>query len=284
MTAEQQKNLSELLEKLNSKMIFTTITDSLVYFVEDIETVSEEDIIKLGYYAVSDGMHMIDFKKNVMCDISSMYGVKSFSPLEFSNLEDFYPEIGFYDEDVTHDQTIKSFDVFLERTVYANPIIYLCENGVTIKCENCYPGYKAIVNGIEYEVVDFYLINERSIEQLENTDVDMTKLCTTLVTDMSYLFCDTEFNQPIDSWDVSNVIDMSAMFKHSKFNQSIENWDVSKVESMEGMFAASEFNQPIGKWDVSNVVDMSYIFSDSKFKQSIENWKINTRVDIEFMF
>ena len=104
-----------LLEKLNSKMIFSRFTDSLVYFVEDIETVSDEDIKKLGYYAVSDGMCMIDFKENVMDDISCMYGVKSFSPPEFSNLEDFYSEIGFYDDNVAEEQIINSFNVFLDR-------------------------------------------------------------------------------------------------------------------------------------------------------------------------
>jgi hypothetical protein len=38
----------------------------------------------------------------------------------------------------------------------------------------------------------------------------MTKLCTSLVTDMSYLFAGGGSNQPIKNWDVSNV--MSNMF------------------------------------------------------------------------
>ena len=72
--------------------------------------------------------------------------------------------------------------------------------------------------------------------QIGDKDVNVSKLCTTLVTDMSYLFCDTEFNQAIESWDVSNVIDMSAMFKHSKFNQSIENWKINKSVDIEFMY------------------------------------------------
>ena len=280
-------NYKVLIEKLNSKLILSRNTNCLVYFVDDIDidTNTEDQFKKLGYYAVSDGINMIDFKENVMDDITFIYGVKSFSPPEFSNLADFYSEIEFYNDEVTEEQIIKSFDVFLDRANYANPRVYLSENGVTIKCENCYPGYKAFLNGVEYEVVDNYLINKLEGDmRLGDEDIDMTKLCTTLVTDMSYLFRETEFNQPIDNWDVSNVVDMSLMFKDSKFNQPIDNWDVSKVQNMEGMFEGSDFNQPIGKWDVSNVLDMSYIFSDSKFKQSIENWKINKSVYIEDMF
>ena len=256
-------NYKVLIEKLNSKLILSRNTNCLVYFVDDIDidTNTEDQFKKLGYYAVSDGINMIDFKENVMDDITFMYGVKSFSPPEFSNLADFYSEIGFYNDEVTEEQIIKSFDVFLDRANYANPRIYLSENGVTIKCENCYPGYKAFLNGVEYEVVDNYLINKLEGDmRLGDEDIDMTKLCTTLVTDMSLMFKDSKFNQPID------------------------NWDVSKVQNMEGMFEGSDFNQPIGKWDVSNVLDMSYIFSDSKFKQSIENWKINKSVYIEDMF
>lgn len=276
---------NNLLDKLNDKMIFSVCSDSLVYFIEEIDTISEDYIIRLGYYAVSDGINMIDFKKNVMTDISSMYGVKSWTPRDFINFEDFYSEIKFYDDEVAIESVIKSFDIFLDRANYTNSRIFLSENGVTIKCENCYPGYKAIINGVEYEVVDDYLIHEVVTDmRLGEKDIDLTTLCTTLVTDMSYLFCDTEFNQPIGHWDVSNVNDMSAMFKHSTFNQAIAPWNVSKVQNMEGMFAGSEFNQPIEKWDVSNVTNMNYIFLDSKFNQSIENWKINKMVDTELMF
>ena len=110
-------------------------------------------------------------------------------------------------------------------------------------------------------MVDNYLIIERLIElKLGNNDIDMTKLCTTLVTDMSYLFCDSEFNQSIDSWDVSNVVDMSFMFKDSKFNQPIENWDVSKVKNIQGIFAGSDFDQSIEKLELSNNLDENQMF------------------------
>ena len=40
------------------------------------------------------------------------------------------------------------------------------------------------------------------------------------ITDMSYLFKDTNFNYDISSWDVSNVTDISYMFAESAFNKN----------------------------------------------------------------
>jgi hypothetical protein len=202
-------NFNIFLDKLNTKMIFSRYSDSLVYFVEDLDNVNEDEIIELGYYAISDGMELIDFKKNSIDDISNMYGVKSWVPREFSNLEDFYSEINFYDDETSEDQIISSFDVFLDRKIYNNARIYISENGVTIKCENCYPGFKALINEVEYEVVDDFLLNDRiTNSKIGKIEIDFTKLCTTMVTDMSYLFDETDLDQPIDSWDVSNVLNM----------------------------------------------------------------------------
>ena len=40
----------------------------------------------------------------------------------------------------------------------------------------------------------------------------------------------TNFNQPLDKWDVSKVTNMSVMFYGAtSFNQPLDNWDVSKV-------------------------------------------------------
>ena len=104
------------------------------------------------------------------------------------------------------------------------------------------------------------------------------------VTDMSYMFGGSKFNQPIGNWDVSNVTNMNAMFAASKFNQPIGNWDVSSVTNMYGMFAQSSFNQPIGNWDVSNVTDMSDMFAASKFNQPIGNWDVSSVTNMSWMF
>jgi len=119
-----------------------------------------------------------------------------------------------------------------------NPIFFADTAG-HIKCLNCVPGDTGSVNGIVYEAVDRNLLNQR-----RDQGADLTKLCTSLVTDMSLLFYGNQsFNQDISNWDVSHVNNMSAMFRASTYNQSIANWDVSQVTNMSSMFYdAAQFN------------------------------------------
>lgn len=83
------------------------------------------------------------------------------------------------------------------------------------------------------------------------------------VTDMSRMFRNTSFNDPINTWDVSNVTNMSLLFNNNaSFNQPLNNWVVTGVTNMYGMFDfASAFDQNIGNWDVSNVSDFSNFLS-----------------------
>lgn len=165
-----------------------------------------------------------------------------------------------------------------------NQIFFLDDNGITCKCPEAQPGEKGFINGIEYEAVDNELIRKRRDEK-----EDMTKLCTSLVTDMSDLFIGitdqkNNFNQSIGNWDVSNVTLMKNMFFYSSFNQPIDNWDVSNVINMEAMFDFSDFNKPLEKWDVSNVTKMAYMFEGSPFNQPIENWNVSKVKSMEHMF
>ena len=172
-------------------------------------------------------------------------------------------------------------------------VVYLDENGVTIKaCESANIGDVGTINGVEYTVVD-----REMLEQMILNDEDVTKVCTTRITDMSLLIIysgnDVSFNQDIGNWDVSNVTDMSGMFDSAQsFNQPIGNWDVSNVTDMSYMFKfALSFNQDIGNWDVSNVTNMGYMFSSyqigdftTSFNQDIGNWDVSNVVNMWFMF
>ena len=124
------------------------------------------------------------------------------------------------------------------------------------------------------------------------------------ITDMSYLFMETNFNEDISNWNVSNVTDMSYMFySATKFNQPIGSWDVSKVTNMQGMFAGAEsFNQPLGYvdaanpgWDVSNVTTMNSMFKNvdyaesfltgkNVFNQPLNSWNVSNVTDMSHMF
>src|SRR6056297_735679 len=166
------------------------------------------------------------------------------------------------------------------------------DNGVTIVCTDASPGDTGIVNGVTYEAVDNTLLRIRRDE-----GADLTKVCTTPVTDMSGdtssfpltgLFNDyTDFNQPIGSWDTRNVTDMSFMFLlATAFNQPIDNWDTQNVTDMGSMFNnATAFNQPIGSWDTGNVTTMLKMFSlASEFNQDISGWNTSKVTEMETMF
>jgi surface protein len=148
-----------------------------------------------------------------------------------------------------------------------------------VRCKDVPIGTTQTILGDTYEVVDRNLLITR-----RNEGKNLTKVCVSNVTDMSEMFINSQFNQPIGSWDVSSVADMSYMFSNSQFNQPIGNWDVSSVTDMTGMFSSSQFNQPIGNWVVSNVNDMRIMFSRSSFNQAIEDWNVSNVIDMKFMF
>ena len=167
-------------------------------------------------------------------------------------------------------------------------VVYLAENGITIKaCEDANVGDTGVINGVTYTVVD-----EAMLRTMVANGEDVTKVATTKVTDMSYLFyidsdTNSDFNQNISSWDVSNVTTMFGMFELAiDFNQPIGDWDVSKVTTMGHMFQlASSFNQPIGNWDVSSVTYMGAMFYvNDSFNQPIGNWDVSNVTDMGVMF
>ena len=185
---------------------------------------------------------------------------------------------------VTEEQSIEPIDC---------DVVYLAENGVTIKAYPCAEiGDVGTINGVEYTVVDNDMLYEMRGEFGQTITADFTRLCTTRVTNMNNLFlCYEGFNQPIGNWDVSNVTNMSYMFaaecdqSHS-FNQDISFWDVSNVTNMNAMFYyATAFNQDISSWDVSNVTNMSGMFYNAQsYNQSILGWYTSNVTDMSYMF
>ena len=168
--------------------------------------------------------------------------------------------------------------------VYSNTSIFFRDpNGVTVKCEDCQPGDTGVVDGITYTAV-----NRQQLESLIDANADVTRVCTSLVTDMSFLFAEkNSFDQDISTWDLSNVTSTKQMFRLARaFNQDISKWNVSSVTNMEGMFyAASRFNKPLNNWDVSMVTNFIGMFNGaSSFNQPLNQWNTSSATNISDMF
>ena len=179
--------------------------------------------------------------------------------------------------------------------------LYFDENEITVKShpwgENLI-GETWNINFFDGKgVVEVTLVDEAMLRQMVNDGENVENVVTTFITDMgaeygertkSGLFQEqSDFNQDISSWDVSQVTDMQWMFSYAtSFNQDIGDWDVSNVSYMGGMFeGASSFNQDIGSWDVSHVTNMSYMFfSASVFNQDIGSWDVSQVTDMQWMF
>ena len=182
------------------------------------------------------------------------------------------------------------------------------DNGITIKVFAGVVGESYELNGQMYKVVD-----ETMLRAMVANNEDVTKVVTTRVKNMEYLFVsktdfnqdistwDTEwvtsmhgtfnnatsFNQDISAWNVRNVVFMINMFNRaSSFNQNINSWDVSKVANMRGMFYLAEsFNQDLNDWNVSKVNDMYTMFNQATaFNGNISNWNVSNVKNMTGMF
>ena len=108
------------------------------------------------------------------------------------------------------------------------------------------------------------------------------------VTDMSGMFAGcTSFNQPLNSWNVSNVYRMGRANGHSddalgmfldcsSFNQPLDNWDVRNVQSMGDMFTGcTAFDQDLGMWKLEQCTKLSLNncgMSVENYSNSLAGW------------
>ena len=66
------------------------------------------------------------------------------------------------------------------------------------------------------------LLDKLIIER--GNDADLNDIDTSEITDMSYMFENSDFNGDISKWDVSNVKDMGEMFNESPLEKNPPKW------------------------------------------------------------
>lgn len=162
------------------------------------------------------------------------------------------------------------------------PLIYLAENGVTVKAYDYANVWdRDTLNGETYTIIGNNTLREVIKFDKENPDIftDYSKYVTTKVTNMNQLFHQFEnFNGNIGNWDVSNVTGMRNIFIDCEFfDRDISHWDVSNVTTMyQAFYGAKSFNGDISNWDVSSVTDMQNMFySAVKFNQDLSKWDVS---------
>ena len=130
----------------------------------------------------------------------------------------------------------------------------------------------------------------------EEVNLDLEKLNTSKVTDMSYMFYSVGSHANkvgiynLDKLDVSNVTNMSYMFKNVAPRATTLNilgmdfWNTSNVTDMSYMFRkagalATTFNiGKISNWNTSKVTDMSYMFenagANASYSLDLSGWNV----------
>ena len=184
---------------------------------------------------------------------------------------------------ITANQSFEDVSLFVDGNGSSNNV-YLASNGITVKAS---AGASADDTGNIYGIT-YRILDNTGLNFYVSQGEDLSKVCTSLVTDMSNMFdTATDFNQDISSWDVSSVTNMSNMFvAATAFNQNINSWDVSSVTNMSSMFdTATAFNQNINSWDVSSVTNMSNMFTAATaFDAFLGSWDVSNVTYMGFMF
>jgi hypothetical protein len=187
-------------------------------------------------------------------------------------------------------------------------IIHRAENGVTLKASS-----EALV-GKEYlfEGRMFLIVDDSLLRKVVKDEMDLSRVITSRVTNMSYLFYKSTLQDPnISSWDVSAVKNMSWMFGLApvinpdisfwdtrsvvdfsdmfigakKFRGDLSKWNTSSGERFNGMFFETEFNGYLNDWDMSSAKNLSGMFDDARlFDQPLDKWNLSNAEDLGGMF
>ena len=106
-----------VIEKLNTRAIFSRFSGELVYFCDSLADEQELNVARAkGYKAFSDGLYLIDEKANLTDEIQMMYVLLKKG--EYYNLADFFSENGFFGVKSSVEDKLKSLNKIQTKKVY----------------------------------------------------------------------------------------------------------------------------------------------------------------------
>jgi surface protein len=165
-------------------------------------------------------------------------------------------------------------------TATFEPLIYLGENGISIKAKT-----EAAIGLTEFNGQTYEIVSENKLREMIENGEDLSRVITSKVNNMDNLFMNSNpINGDISHWDVSNVLYMRNMFRGISFSPPISNWDVSNLLYADEMFIDSEFNLDISSWDVSNLISAAAMFGFSSFNQDISSWDVSNVINMRMLF
>ena len=228
---------------------------------------------------VTNMNYMFSYAQNFNQDLSAwdVSNVTTMSRM-FYNAQYFNQDLSSWD--VNNVLGFNDFDAetpswTLPKPNFISPF-YLDANGITVKAKEGTPiGAKGLLNGVEYTVVDSYMLSNR----IRNGE-DVTKVCTSRVEYMDGGMFHEHFNQDLSSWDVSNVTSMNGYVLQCTILQprpqclgceqcdkyAIYVLQCTRLQSRHQFLGCEQcdnyevyvsvctsFNQDLSAWDVSNV-------------------------------
>ena len=132
---------------------------------------------------------------------------------------------------------------------------------------------------------------------------DLSKWDTSMITDMSYMFCGSIFLGDISKWNTSNVTNMEGMFSmnvisipddnetllqpyycgYTHYDNPPYNYRVSTVEKPSTYVDKINIID-IANWNTSKVTNMRGMFANSYFYKDLSRWNTSNVTDMSYMF
>ena len=103
------------------------------------------------------------------------------------------------------------------------------------------------------------------------------------VTNAMRMFALSNYNSEINGWSFGSDCRIDEMFRGSKkFNQDVSSWDVQNVGYCLGMFRdTTVYDTNITGWHLSGITSMASMFQQSQFSGDLIGWTIDSPNDID---